>query len=56
MKTIDYVFNAESDSIELIEFQDEMIKENENDNPTFKLKSKKVLKKHKWNGNELNEK
>jgi hypothetical protein len=54
MKTIDYVFNAESDSIELIEFQDEMIKEN--DNPTFKLKSKKVLKKYKWNGNELNEK
>ena len=56
MKTIDYVFNAESDSIELIEFQDEIIKENENDNPTFKLKSKKVLKKYKWNGNELNEK
>ncbi|MBO3116796.1 hypothetical protein J4050_08560 [Winogradskyella sp. DF17] len=56
MKTKDYVFNAESETIELTEFQDEMIKKNENDNPTFKLKSKKVLKKYKWNGNELNEK
>lgn len=56
MKTKDYVFNAESETIELTEFQDEMIKENGNDNPTFKLKSKKVLKKYKWNGNELNEK
>lgn len=54
LKTKDYVFNFESETIELTEFQDEMIKEN--DNPTFKLKSKKVLKKYKWNGNELNEK
>ncbi len=56
MKTKDYVFNAEFNTIELIEFQDEMIKKNENDNPTFKLKSIKVLKKYKWNGKELNEK
>lgn len=53
MKTIDYIFTTDSDSIELTEFQDEMIEEN--DKPIFKLKSKKVLKKYKWNGNELNE-
>ncbi|GAA3786565.1 hypothetical protein GCM10022271_18910 [Corallibacter vietnamensis] len=56
MKTKDYVFNAEFQTIELTEFQDEKIKENENDEPTFKLKSKKVLKKYKWNGNKLNKK
>ena len=56
MKTKDYVFKAKSQTIELTEFQDEMIKKNESNNPTFKLKSKKVLKKYKWNGNELNEK
>ena len=56
MKTIDYVFNVESETVYLTEFQVEMIKKNKNDNPSFKLKSKKVLKKYKWNGNELNEK
>lgn len=56
MKTKDYVFNAEQNTIELTEFQDEMIRKNENDYPIFKLKSKKVLKKFKWNGKKLNEK
>ena len=56
MKTLDYVFNTKSNLIELIEFQDEMIKENENNDPIFKLKSKTILKTYKWSGTTLSEK
>ena len=53
LKTKDYVFNAKFDTIQLTEFQDEM--KDENGNPTFILKSKKILREYKWNGKELSE-
>lgn len=56
MKTKDYVINTQSNTIELIEFQDEIVRKSKNDNPIFKLKSKKVLKRYKWNGIQLDKK
>jgi hypothetical protein len=53
LKTKDYFFNDVNNTIELIEFQDEMIKDNKTDKVTFKLKSKKVLKTYQWNGYQL---
>lgn len=48
LRTKDYVFNEKTNTIELTEFQDEMI--TKNDEVTFLLKSKKVLKTYAWNG------
>lgn len=54
LKRKDYVFNKNESLIELVEFQDEVIKEN--GNTTFKLKSKIILDKLEWNGTALSEK
>ncbi len=51
LKRLDYEFDSNSDSILLIEYQDQMIKEN--DNSKFKLKNKSILKSYEWNGIKL---
>lgn len=50
LKTIDYEFNNDSNVIEMVEFQDDMVRKNQNDVPTFNLKSKGVIQSYKWDG------
>ena len=57
LKTKDYVFSSKKrSSIELYEYQDELIYEKDNEEPKIKRKSEKILKTLMWNGKILTEK
>ena len=53
LKRLDYEFDSNTDSVFLVEFQDEIINKNDNGDPVFKLKSTSVLSTYEWNGTEL---
>ena len=57
LKTKDYDFSSKKrSSIELYEYQDELIYEKDNEEPKIKRKSGKILKTLIWNGKILTEK